>query len=269
MYMNLFKYENYKSYIKDRLKEMPRQGHGQMRKLALHLGVSSVQMSHVFTGDRDLNAELALEVAAYFELKPLETEYFVLLVQRERAGTYKLKEHYTKQLSVVRKEGLSTGYRIEGAKEITQEVKAEYYSNWYYSATRLAMMLDNLNSAESIAEHLKVDVHKVEQAIEFLLDYGFCEREGGELKVKDRVLYLPADSPLVTQQHINWRLKGLEKVRNLKEDELFFSGPMTLAKEDVPRIKEEIRKMISTVTSSIKGTRDEELVCLNIDWFRV
>ena len=267
--MSLFKYQDYKLYVRDRIKERPRQGHGQLRKLAIHLGVSSVQMSHVFKGDRDLNAEQALEVAAYFDLKPLETDYFVLLVQRERAGTYKLKEHYNKKLSIVHKEGMSTGYRIEGARELTEEVKAEYYSNWLYSATRLTMSLEGIESAEDIARHLKADFKKVEQAIEFLLEYGFCEKEDGKLKPKRRVLYLPPDSPLVTQQHINWRLKGLEKVRNLKDDELYFSGAMTLAKEDVKRIKEEIRKLIASVTSSIKDSPEQELTCLNIDWFRV
>ncbi|MCB0356151.1 MAG: TIGR02147 family protein [Bdellovibrionales bacterium] len=267
--MNLFKYEDYKSYIKDRIQQMPRKGRGQLRQLAMHLGVSTVQVSHVFTGDRELNPELALEVASYFELKSLETEYFVLLVQKARAGTHRLKQHYNQQLSVVRQEGLSTGYRLEGAKVITEEVKLEYYTNVLHSLVRLVLLLDSVNGISEIAQRLHLSEQEAQTSLDFLLRYGFCEKVKGQIKVKDPVLYLPPDSPLVAQQHIHWRLRGMEKVRFLSDEELFFSGPVTLAKQDLPRIKEEIKNFIAQFMNSIKDSKDEDLACLNIDWFKI
>ncbi|MCB0390737.1 MAG: TIGR02147 family protein [Bdellovibrionales bacterium] len=267
--VNLFKYDDYKNYVKERLKTYPRNGHGQLRKISEYLGVNSVQMSHVFNGDRDLNTEQALELTTYFKLSPLETEYFVLLVQIERAGTHKLKTHYKKQLLEKRKEGLSSRQRIQGAKEITEAVKAEYYSSWINSATRLCLLLNHIQEAKSVAKHLNVPLSLIEKTIEFLIEYGFCKVEDGEIKVVDQILYLAPNSPLVAQQHINWRLKGIEKVRSLREDELFFSGQMTLATSDILMIQEELRALIANVTTKIKNSQDEELACLNIDWFRI
>ena len=80
--MNVFEYKNYKHCVNSWISLQPKAGHGQLRQLALHLGVNSVVMSQVFRGDRDLTPEQALGVTQFMGLSELERDYFFLLVQK-------------------------------------------------------------------------------------------------------------------------------------------------------------------------------------------
>src|SRR2546430_13286005 len=91
MKQQLFEFTEYKQYVQNWLKNMPKNGHGQLSRIAKHLNISSVSVSHIFNGPRELSEEQAVELAEFFGFSELESEYFLLLVQLERAGTHKLK----------------------------------------------------------------------------------------------------------------------------------------------------------------------------------
>ena len=89
--MTIFDYQNYKQFVNEWIALQKGGGHGQLRQLSLHLGINSVVMSQVFRGERDLTLEQALGVSEYIGFTEMERDYFLLLVQKERAGNHQLK----------------------------------------------------------------------------------------------------------------------------------------------------------------------------------
>ena len=80
--------------------------------------------------------------------------------------------------------------------------------------------------------------------------------------------HLEADSPLVTRHHLNWRVKGMEKMGNLSNDELFLSLPCSMSEKAMREIRSELVKSIERVTEIVDSSAEDQLVCLNIDLFK-
>ena len=61
-----------------------------------------------------------------------------------------------------------------------------------------------------------------------------------------------------------FRSQNLEPVGR---DELFYSAPMVLSRDDVAWVRERIAELIKLVLERVKQSDSEALACLNIDWF--
>ena len=101
--MSVFDYVDYKEFVRAQVKQMPKGGHGMFQKIAKSLGIHSTMVSHIFNGEKEMNADQALILARFFGLSENQTDYLILLVQRQRAGTPAFKNRLTKQLEKCRK----------------------------------------------------------------------------------------------------------------------------------------------------------------------
>lgn len=265
--VSLFEYENYKQYCLDFIAAQPNGGRGLFRKLALHLRISPVVISQVLKGERQFSIEQALECGDFFGLQALEQKYFINLVQRERAGTHRLKKLYSEELKVLRTESLKIKNRIPEIQTLSESEKAQYYSSWYYSASRLLADLPSGITAELIANRFQIPFSKARQVIEFLTLKGLCQITDGTLRRTTLSTHLEAEHPLVTRHHQNWRLRGFQQMDSSREEELFFSGPMVLSEQTAHEIRRILVDTISQITQKTKNSQSETLRCLNIDWF--
>ena len=81
--------------------------------------------------------------------------------------------------------------------------------------------------------------------------------------------HIPADSPLVKNHHLNWRLKSFDFVRQVSKEELAFTAPFSVSKKDFAVIKTKILDMIQDITKIVKESEPEVVACLNFDQFLV
>lgn len=246
----------------------PSGGHGQLRQLALRLGINSVVMSQVFRGPRDLTLEQALGVAKFIGLTELERDYFLLLVQKARAGSHDLKKVFESQIVVLRKSSKSLKNRIQH-QELRNEDRATFYSQWYYSAVRLSTSMPELGSVSAIANYLHLERSLVAKVVEFLLKHQLIIQNEGRLDIGPQITHVGHDSPFVNRHHTNWRLKGLQALEKLDEVDLFYTGPMALSNEAAESIRKSIIALIEKSTTIASTSTSEEIRCLNIDWFGI
>lgn len=266
--MNIFDFKNYKDFVNKRILRMPKGGRGQYRKMANFLSVNSVNVSQIFKGDRDLSVEQACELVSFFGLSELEGEYFISLVEKERAGTFLLKSKIQKRLDDILEKSQELKKRLKQDIQLTEETKAIFYSNWYYSGIRLLSSIEHYNSSDLIAEYFDLPLSTVNQVLEFLLRTGLCLQERGKLKMGPKSTHLESTSPLVTRHHMNWRVKGMEKMGRISSQELFVSLPCSVSEESIFLIRKELIEAIERITNHIDHAKEEQLACLNIDWFK-
>ncbi|MCB0362892.1 MAG: TIGR02147 family protein, partial [Bdellovibrionales bacterium] len=100
--MDVFEFKDYKEFINRTIEAMPKKGYGTYRKIAHHLSINSVMVSQIFKGDRHLTSEQAHRISEFFGLNELATDYFILLVQIQRAGTHTYKSRLEKKLEELR-----------------------------------------------------------------------------------------------------------------------------------------------------------------------
>lgn len=265
--MSVFDFDDYKIYVREWIKSQPKQGYGQLNRIAKHLNIHSVVVSQIFSGDRDLTLEQACSLGNYLGLSNMEKDYLLLLVQLSRSSSLELSAVLQRQLNKLKKEATNLHKRIKHEK-FSDVAKSTFYSKWYYSAVRLSTDITNQNSIDSIAQKLGLDKSIVAEVLDFLIQNKLVIKEKNQLNVGPQVTHLPANSPLISKHHSNWRLKALQAMDQICEDDLFYTGPMALSKEDAKKIQSKLISLIKENTEIVKQSDSEALFCLGIDWFR-
>lgn len=266
---SIFEYDSYKNLVLDRLKLFPKAGHGQFRKIASALRVNPVIVTMVFKGSRDLSTEQAMELADYLGFSRLESDYFLILVQKERAGTHKLKEYFeVKRVELVDK-SKDLKNRMVNNKILTEEAKAMFYSNWFYSGIRLASSIPTLNTPEQIAQYLNLPLPTVHRVLEFLLTQGLVAQTDKGLDMGPARTHIEASSPLVSRHHMNWRNKALQRIDKFTNKELFFTGPVVFSEGAQEEVREILIQAIEKLMKVVQEAPSEKLSCINIDLFNV
>ena len=248
---------------------MPNKGYGQMSLLARFLGVHSTLVSQIFKEHKDLTTDQAASVADFFSLGEMEAEYFVLLVQIDRAGTPTAKALYKKQLQRIKEQAQTLSRRVKSEAKLNEEHRAIFYSDWAYSSVRQSVAIPGNRDINSISEYLGISRKKIQFALDFLLKTGLCKIEKGELKVGPASTHLESTSPWVRTHHSNWRQRAIQSLDSSQIENLHYTSPLTISKKDSELVREKIIQFIEQTNSIVDPSLSEELFCLNIDWFLV
>jgi uncharacterized protein (TIGR02147 family) len=266
----IFRYLSYKSFINDHFKAFPQGGRGQAKKLSEYLGVSTVVVSQTLKGEREFSAENAYRVAQFLKLTPIETQYFLKLVDYQKAGSHELKAFILSELKHLQKEGKKVKSKYSKTLELSDEDKFQFYSEKYYSAIRMASSLPSHNTVEDFANHFHLSFEKTEEILDFLLNRNLCVNKNGKIERGPKHTFLPSTSPYIKNHHRNWRIHSLERVDHLDtENELMYTAPMSLSKDAFQKLRENLLQTIADTVKLIGPTEDEVVACLNIDLLKL
>lgn len=270
MTTRVFDYDDYKKFVRDLVQHMPHGGRGQYRRMAAQLRVHTTLISHVFRGSKDLTAEQACALTSFLALEELDADYFLALVERSRAGSQALKSTIDRRLTTLRERYQRLEHRLPGARTLSREERGTFYSQWYYSAVRLAASLPEMKDAEAIAARLDLPVALVRQALTFLLDAGLLvrEKEGG-FRLAAKRTHLGAGSPLAAAHHRNWRVQSMTRYESMTSRDFAFTSPISLSRADFARIRALLVEAVANVAKIVEPSSCESLAVLNIDWLEL
>lgn len=266
--MDIYSYDDYRVLIKDRLSLLPKSGHGQAKRLAEYVGVSTAFISQVLSRNRHLAPEQNFLVTEFLGLSELETTYFLKLMEWEKSGNHKHKKWLRKSLESIREESKKISNRIQFQKVLSDEEKAIFYSDWHYSAIRMHCSIKP-RSLEDLIHFLGFPRSVVATAIQFLVNCGLIVIKDELYEIGSMSTHVHADSPWVMLHHANWRKKALENVKFPAKVKIHFTSPMTLSQRDAEKIQGMINKMLEDIGNVVDPSPSEQIMCLNIDWFRV
>lgn len=266
---SVFTFKDYRKFLKKHFESRSKNGFGEAAKLARHLNVHDTYVSQVLKAEKSFSEENALEIANYLNLNDLERDYFLLLVQIERAGTKKYRALLEGKLKSLSQHAQTLKNRLDFKASLSLELQSRFYSDWVYSATRLATMLEGVNTLETLSAYLGISREKLKSITQFLVEANLLTLEAGQYATGTVHTYLSDQSPLIKSLHTNWRLKALEQLNFADDSSMHYSSPMTMARTDLPRVKEVLIRAIKEIDGILDPSPSEELVCLNIDWFKV
>ncbi|MDZ4661274.1 MAG: TIGR02147 family protein [Pseudomonadota bacterium] len=268
-FIDLFSYSEYRAYLKQWIARARQDGTSNLSRISKAIGVHTSFLGHVLSGSKNLSFEQAAELSDFLKHTPIEQKYFFTLIQIERSGTQKLKKYWLEEKKAIEEERAKVKSRVGSHKELSAEDKAIFYSSWIYGAIFVATAINNGQTLEQIAEEFKLTRSKAEEFLTFLVRAGICDLNGSHYQMGQAVIYIGNDSPLVVKHHTNWRIKAIQKMDTREPTELFYSSPMSLSAEDFVKVRELLSKNIETSLEICRGSQAEEVVCLNIDFFRL
>jgi hypothetical protein len=143
-----------------------------------------------------------------------------------------------------------------------------FYSNWYYSAVYLLAQIPKYQSIGAMAEYLKMPVSIVNEAVDVLSDLGMIKAEAGRVIAGASSLDHVAcgDSK---RFHMNWRLKGMDRLNVENSKEAFLTLPMALSNADRRRLQSMILDFADKVKEASVPAEAEQLSVVTIDLFDI
>ena len=236
--------------------------------MAESLRVSPALISQVVNGDKLLSPELAVQVAEHVALGARETDFFLLLVDFERAGSHRLKELLKTRVDRERADARKVSSRIETDRELDSETRATYYSSWTYTGVRNLTAIPGFDNVEALALKLALPKPVVARVVEFLVENGLCKLDAkGALTYGPMWTHVNSDSRLVVKHHQNWRVRALTKMEETRGDDLYFTSPMSMLFETAQDVRARLLEIIAEVQTAVKPSPSEVVRCLNLDWF--
>lgn len=242
---------------------------GEKKAIAEYLNIHPTLLSQILSGSRVFTDEQVYLLGEYFGLTDLESDYIFVLHQIASIQNKKFKEKLIKKKDELRSRSTNLSERVSKEKVLTDEEKSLFYSSWVYSAIRMLTSLEGGRTKEEIALRLDLDKKKVNEVLDFLLRTGLCKMEKGRYHLHISRTHVDKNSPYYKQHHTNWRIKSVQKLDRSIEDDLTFTGPMSVSREDFDLLKEEMVKLIQRVSSVVKDSNAEDIYCLNLDFFRI
>lgn len=269
MKKNIFDFEEYKPYLEAVIQAQPLQGHGYRAKLADGIGCQRAFVSQVLQGNSHFNLEHADRVNQFLEHSEAEADFFLLLVQKARAGTPSLEKQFARQVRKVREARLVLKNRMAHETEFSSEDKQRYYSSWQYGAVRIAASVPELRTREAMAKRLRIPLARLDQILEFLVHCGFLRLEGDTYHDLANHMHLGNDSALIAKHHTNWRLRAMQSLDQDGANDLHYSTVMSISKEDANHFKKYCVEFLDSLQPKISRSKEETVCALGLDWYEL
>ncbi|MCM2279215.1 MAG: DUF4423 domain-containing protein [Oligoflexia bacterium] len=267
--MRIFDFTDYRPFVSRTVRALPKSGRGEFLKIAMHLKIHSSTLSQILSGVKQFTLDQACALADYFGFDELETQYLLNLVELERAGTELLRSTLRKQLTSLREKSRELSAVIPGKRTLSEEEKAIFYSNWFYTGIWALTSIPGYQNVDAIIGYFGLPRVLVNRVISFLVSTGLCIEENGLLRPGTTYVHLEADSPLIGRHHSSWRQKAMERHPVLTDSEIAYSSPMSISKDDAERIRKLIVEWVKDVNKIRDPSPCEALYFLNIDWIKL
>jgi len=265
--LDIFDFEDYRAYLNAWLKRKKESKTFNLTRLSEVAQIHPTFLSHVLSGAKHLSLEQAALISDQLEHTKLEQDFFFVLIHLDRAGNQKLRNYWLEKKAQFKTEKLKLSKRLDKHRVLTQEERALFYSSWIYVAVWVSTSIEDRQTLSQVAERFQITRNRADEILKFLVEIGLCKVKEGHYSMTENHIHIPNDSPFVVKHHVNWRMKGIQKMDNRKEYELFFTSPMSIAKKDFHAIREKIARMIKEIINTAKASAAEEVVCLNVDFF--
>lgn len=269
MKKTLFEFDDYKDYLLAYIKSRPASGHGFKSAMAKAMNCQTAYVSQVLNANAHLSLEQAEELNKLFGHNEGESEFFLLLVQENKAGTPALRSRLKIQIEKILEKRHILKERFDIKKSLSPVDQMTYYSSWLYAATHILITISQYNDKEKISEKFNLPLERVGKVLDFLTETGLIIKKGNHYNSGETKVFLGIDSPMLPKHLSNWRIKAIEALDKTIGKDLHLSSVYSLSRKDVALIKEKLIKTVEESRQIIYESKEEELYCLNLDFFGV
>lgn len=257
----IFTYKNYKHFLKTILDEK----RGSRKELALHLNCQSGYISQVLQDLSEFSLEQGIKICSFLNLTEEESHFFMLLLQKEKAGNNELKKYFEEQISKIKNERNDIKKRLKIKTELNIEDYHQYYSSWEYAAVHILTSIPHFQTKEKIKSKLGLTTPRLNEVLDFLLNKGLIEEKNNKYTIGKVRIHISKDSPFIISHHKNWRQHSIYALSDKNAENVNYSGVFSIAKEDILKIKEIVLTAIEKSEAVIGPSKEEELIYLGFD----
>jgi len=264
----IFEYTDYKEYLRSKVGG-PHQKKGVKSAIARALGCQPTYITHVLNAHANLSLEQAEAINTFFAHTKDESQMFLLMVLRDRAGTHTLKANFQEQIEQLQANRLVLTKRLGQRNTLTEEQRATFYSVWYFLAAQIGITIPSWRTHDALAANLGLPPARVSEILQFLCEVGLVQKSGNQFIPTETQIRLGKDSHHILKHHTNWRVKAIDSLEREAINDLHYSGVVSLSEKDVLRIKNLLLDQLKENLKIIGESKEEKLYGLNIDFYNL
>ncbi len=266
---NIFMFLDYKQFVCAKINSEPSLGRGSIKKIAETLRVHPSLISQILKGAKDFNPEQANEVAAFLGLDDDATEYFLCLVDIERAGTVKLKTFLQnkrdRMIEAANQRNVAAESSLVGASRLNID---RFNSHWIYATICILLQEPRYQSVPAIADCLKLPNTTISEALDTLESLGLITRNLDNsivgVSAIDAIEYFDKK-----RFHINLRLKALDRLGSDETKTGSVTLPVALSPKDKDRLTHLIKNFVDQINHSPEKIEPGNLSFVTVDLFEI
>lgn len=268
--ITVFNYSDYRTYIEKKIKTKEF-GRGGKAKMAVHLGCQPSFVSQVLKGKSSFSLEQGFKLNSFFRHNTLMKDYFMVLIERDRAGTFELQKYFeSKQKDLLEKSKL-----IENQMEFDQISEGDamvYYSNWNHVLVRNLIDIPKYKNTDVLREKLNLNKKDMAEVLDFLLKKDLVVKDKkGLLQIGHKRLHIKKGSPVAKFGNITTRLEMIKNLEKESYDSIHYTCNMTLAKNKLEEFKKRFVTLIAELNEELNDEQHESetMATLVVDFAEV
>lgn len=219
--------------------------------------------------EAQLSLEQGSDLNDFFGHSKEEAHFFLLLLQRDRAGNRNLRAYYDEQIQEILDRRLNLTARLGSSNSLSEEHKTTFYSSWHYLAVHIALTVPALQTKDALSAHFRLSLKKIAKILEFLTLSGLARQEGERYIADSSLLRIGNDTPHILKHHTNWRVKAVEALDREDLNDLHYSAVVSLSRSDVRALKNRMLEHIKEYVQTIRDSKEEQVYVLCLDWFEL
>ncbi|MGZ3656345.1 MAG: TIGR02147 family protein [Bdellovibrionota bacterium] len=267
--MSPFEHVAYRPYLLA-LCERP-DSRGLRKQLSTAAGCQFSYFSQALHGRVHLTEEHLAGIASFLRLKDQETEYLLLLLRTEKAGTPTLRATLEKQKTKLLTAQKSLKNRMStGPSRLSEADLGLYFSSWVPSAVHLLTTDPAFGTADKIAERLKLPLAKITESLRFLERLGLVSHgKKGWAYVQNSNFFVPKDSPWQTTLQTTRRELAARSIILNPRDAVHFSLMFTISPQDLRKLEQLAADFVEKAQARVHASGTECLAAICLDVFEV
>lgn len=269
--MSVFDSKTYVGYLKSIIQEGDKKKHGIVKTLADKLRCHPTFISQVINAKADLNHDQAIRLCQFLDLAEDETEFFIDMLNRDRAASQEAKVHFQKKLDRKISERLTFQKRAKLSSSLKTDQEAIYLSRWNCPVIHAAIQIPNVRTTEKIAKLLKAEETDVKNALEVLENLKLVKKSGTAWIPTETALHIGKDSPHAANFHANMRVKTagrlVSRARNIEDTH--FSAVFAISKSAADEVRASLLQSLKNAREKMVSSDPEVLYGLCLDYFPI
>jgi uncharacterized protein (TIGR02147 family) len=265
---SVFAFDDYRAYLRKRI-ESEETSRGLITRMANAAQCQRSHLSRVISGTLHLTPDQALGLTRHWNFNDDETDYFLTLVDRDRAGSPALRARLGNRLQASRRKQEDLTKRLKRMEVIPTGIDSTYYSAWYWSAIHILVSIPEFQTIEAISRRLALPDLMVKNCLEALEQQGLVKNSGKNWKIGSASIHLPRNTPVIGVHHNNWRQRAVMDAVQPGSDGVHYTVVQSLSVRDFEKLKAMMLRWIDEYAAVASPSQEQELICFACDLFRV
>lgn len=242
---------------------------GELTRAAQSLGCQRSYLSRVLTEELHLTTDHAFKLAQYFKFSNDERDYFLALVESERAAGADYRSYWNAKATELRKKRARISEATNRQDLSVSQLHLNYFTSWTWSAIHFLTSIPEFQTVAAITARLGMTSEQVTLTLEGLQAQGLVESYRGKWRYKSGEFHVDKSSPLVIFHHQNWRQRAVLDSQNTQSEAVHYTAVQTLSRKDAEKLKALLLDFIRESSRIAGPSVPEEAIVLTLDCFSV